>query len=813
MRNRIGFLALVVAALGALTARIAHSASDTGGTVTGSAVDAATHAALEGANVVLRSRADSTRIVGMLSAADGSFQFVRVAFGAYVIECSQIGHRSVRTPLFTLDAANPRVDLRAIALKPSALVLDEVQVSGERSVFRHDIDRHVYNVSKDLMAKASSVSDLLQNIPSVQVDVDGNVSLRGSPDVMILINGKKSALMGASRADVLQQLPAASIEKIEVITNPSARFTPEGASGIINIVTQKGAVAVGGDLTAHLGDQGRHNEGLSFSSHPGKFDVFGNYNFRENLRTRTGSDVRTLTMGPLRSYREDNQVFMRPHAHAATLGLTYHASARNTFELSGEYFRFKPTRDGRSHIVGTDSTGAITSDLERLQSGYELHREEGLTGAFEHSFSRDGAEEEHTLRIEASGSGAPQSEPAHFQDHWRNPPQPGAASDVTLTTAEHQGHVSIDYSDPLGEDSRFETGYAVDVIRQDIHSDADTLDASAGLRRADPNKTYHFRLDQAVQALYATYQRPLGALSALGGLRFEYAAVTPDLLSQGERIAQTYTGLYPTLHLAYASGKRSTWQLNYSRRIRRPEADDLNPFPEFTDPYNIDSGNPRLRPESTHSYELGYRFRGDHLSFSPTLYIRDKRDGLTRITQALNDSTFVRTQANLSSDRSFGLEPVFTCSAGMLQASLNANVFHQQIDAANLGFSGTRSVTSWSANMTATFTPHHASAVEATANYRAARLTPQGDSRPSFVLNMGIRQDVLGNRFTFTCSVSDMLKTQRQETTLDVAGIHQHVTNHRDYQVLNAGLTYHFGRPAKNDKDKKDKPIQYEDAQ
>ena len=429
MMSLAGALVLTATLIAAPAPSLAQIPAD--GTVRGLVTDAATHEPLAGANVVLRSRADSTRVTGMSASADGAFRFARVAFGAYVVECSQIGHRSLRTPAFTLDAANPNVDLRTLALRASALVLDEVEVATERSVFSHDIDRRVYNVGKDLMARSSSVSDLLQNIPSVQVDVDGNVSLRGSSDVLIMINGKKSALMGASRADVLQQLPAASIEKIEVITNPSARFTPEGASGIINIVTKKGATAVGGDITAHLGDQGRHNEGVSFSAHPRKLDLFGNYNFRENLRTRTGADVRSLASGPLRSYREDNQVFFRPHVHAGNLGLTFHATEKNTFELSGEYFRFKPTRDGRSTIRGADSTGATTSDLERRQHGYEYHRETGLTATFEHDF----AKEDYTLRIEASGSDAPQEEPAHFTQHWFTPVQPDAASDVTLRTA------------------------------------------------------------------------------------------------------------------------------------------------------------------------------------------------------------------------------------------------------------------------------------------------------------------------------------------------------------------------------------------
>src|SRR2546427_3073898 len=259
----------------------------------------------------------------------------------------------------------------------------------------------------------------------------------------------------------------------------------------------------------------------------------------------------------------------------------------------------------------------------------------------------------------------------------------------------------------------------------------------------NPAKTYRFRLDQAIQAIYGTYERALGKLSALGGLRAEYATVASDLVSGGTGFTDRYAGLYPTLHLNYNASTRGELQLSYSRRIRRPESDDLNPFPEFTDPYNMEAGNPRLRPESIHSLELGYRLRGEHFSFVPSIYYRYKTDGFTRVTKALTDSTFLRTMANLASDQSAGLEPVLTLSVGrVLQANLNTNVFYQRIDASNLGYTGMKSVVSWSGTGNANVTPWPATVLEVSANYRSARLTPQGDAHPSFMLNAGARQNL-----------------------------------------------------------------------
>jgi outer membrane receptor protein involved in Fe transport len=778
------------------------------GTVTGSVSDSSTHEPLESASVTLRSRSDTTRIVGTTTAKSGAFTFSRVPFGAYNVECAILAHARYRSRVFVLSAANPRMDLGAIALKPSALLLHEVVVTSEKYLFDHAADRRIYNVDHDVMAKSSSVSDLLQNIPSVQVDIDGGVSLRGSSDVMILINGRKSPLMGRSRADVLQQLPAAGVERIEVITNPSARFTPEGASGIINIVTKKGAGGgIHRDVTGHIGAADRHNENLALGYKPGKLDLFGNYGYRDDQRRRLGTDARAIVVsGSPRSDRERDDLTTLPEVNAGTLGLNYRPDAKNTWELSGDYLRRRPVRDGLSTIVSQADDGTILSDYDRVRTGFELDVERSATGAFEHDF----AKENHTLRIEATGSDMPHTEDAQFVEHWRTPSQPDPASDIALHQAERLGNLSLDYANPLDAHARLEAGYALELHRQDIRSDADSLDVAQRTLHSDPAKTYRFRLNQRIQAVYGTYQRTLGKLTALAGVRLEYARISSDLVTGGAPFTDIDSGLYPTLHLTWQASARGQLLASYSRRIRRPESDDLNPFPEFTDPYNIDAGNPRLIPESIHSYELGYSLRGDHSSFAPTLYLRDRSQGFTRLTQVLNDSTFLRTMVNLAHDRSAGLEPVVTLSIGRtLQANINGNVFYEQIDASNLGYAGTRSVVSWSGTANATVVPWTAGTLEWNANYRSPRLTPQGESRPSFTLNVGARQNFARDRFTFTLAISDLLKTQRQDTQLDVSGIQQQVTNKRDAQIVYAGLTYHYGRPDK--RDRKDRAIQFED--
>jgi outer membrane receptor protein involved in Fe transport len=797
---------IVLALLLLLVARPLHAQSPASGSVTGVVRDSSTRAPLENVTVALRDRAESARVMQVLTGADGAFRFAHVPPSTYDVVGSLVGHRPFRTAPFSLTEAVPGIVLPPIMLRPTALVLREVEVSANRNLVASGLDRRVYQVDHDVVAKSSTASELLQNIPSVQVDIDGNVSLRGSPDVTILVNGRKSTLMGSSRAEVLQQLPAAGIERIEVITNPSAKFTPEGTSGVINIVTKK--TSGGGwnsDVTGHVGEAGRNNENVTLGAHPGNLDLFGSYSFREDLRHRDGTDARELLSSET-SYREANHLVTRPTVHLANGALTWRPTKADEIEWTATYFHRRPARDGVSTIVTRDAGGSVLTDEDRAQSGFELEPYAGMTAAIQHDF----AQPDRQLRMEVEGSNNLQTETVHFAELWRVPVQPGGASDVVLRQLERLGHVTLDYTSPLGDGAKLETGYALELHRQDIRSTADSLDASSRSLAPDPTRTYRFRLDQAIHAAYATYQRPVAGFDVLAGLRGEYANVSSDLVTGGVGFQDTYASLYPTLHVGHQLGARTELRASYSRRIRRPESDDLNPFPEYTDPYNIDAGNPRLKPESIHSFELGCQLRTEHVTFSPSLYYRLRTDGFTRVTTVLGDSTFLRTMANLARDRSAGLEPVVTFTGGRwLQANLNANVFYEQIDASNLGFTGMRSVVSWSGTGNTTFTPGTRTTLELNATYRSVRLTPQGSSRPSFVLNLGARRACWGDRLSITLAVSDLLKTQVQETDLDVDDVHQRVTNHRDARVAYLGATWHYGRT--EPKKDKDHPIEYED--
>ena len=453
-----------------------------------------------------------------------------------------------------------------------------------------------------------------------------------------------------------------------------------------------------------------------------------------------------------------------------------------------------------------DASGLPTQTYDRLRYDPEYENEGGGNIYFQHDF--DG--EDHKLRVEFNISQQPEQEDNHYTDVYRLPVTPSAYDNMRIYQNDNQKQLTIDYSDKLSEHSTFEAGYAGDFNNRDMNYLGTYIDPIQQQLVADLTKTTHFTYDETIHALYATYENSIGSLTYLGGVRTEQSFINANLISRDSIITNNYFEFYPTLHLSYKISPLLELQLNYSRRANRPEGDDLNPFPEYQDPHNLRAGNPRLLPEFIHSVELGIQYQTDFLTIVPSLFYRNKYNGFTRVTTILNDTTLLTTQQNLASDQSAGFEFIFSGNIGnTFSVNCGANVFYEQIDATNLGFSGTKSAVSWSGNLNCNLNLATATMFQLNTNYRSLRLTPQGEFKPSFVMNLGVRQDFLEDMFSFVMTVSDILKTLNREINLDTPVLLENTITNRDTQIIYIGLTYHFGTPAKKSKDKS---LQYDNG-
>jgi outer membrane receptor protein involved in Fe transport len=782
----------------------------TNGTVSGVVKADSTKRPLEFVNVILLNQADSAIVTGSVTDSKGKFDINNIPIGEYLLTYSLLGYKEIHPSIFKIDSKRPSVNLGTVFMTETTLSLGGVTVTSQRVTFNTAIDRKVFNVQQDIMSKTGTASDLLQNIPSVQVDIDGVVSLRGSANVLMLINGKPSPLMAAStRAEVLQQMPASSIERIEVITNPSAKFKPDGTSGIINIVMKKEVnTGLNGNLTGNVGNRNRYNINVSANYNPGEFNIFGSYSFRQDDRNNYSTDARIQhdSAASIPGYYNDNaRSLSRPLSHVATLGLDYRLDQNDKLGLSGNYRYRGFTRNDASTKVLT-SNSIITGDYDRLRVDYEFERDAGLTAFFQHNF--DG--EDHKLRFEFNAAQSPEQEDNHYTDVYRVPTSPQTYDNTLIKNTEWKKQLTADYTFHFAQHSTFEAGYDGEFNKRDMDFYGEYFDPTQQKFVKDIEKTNRFIYNETIQALYGTYENSFGLLSVLGGLRAEGSFVKSDLVTGDSIITNDNFNLYPTLHLAYKISDFAEWQLNYSRRVNRPEGDDLNPFPEYQDPRNIRSGNPRLKPEYINSIEFGCQLQNDNITVVPSLFYRNRYNGFTTVIKALNDSTLLTTHENLSSDQSAGFEFVVAGSVGNLfTANLSANAFYEQIDASNLGFGNNKSTVSWSGTMNVSVNLSKATMIQINSNYRSTRLTPQGENRPSYVLNMGFRQDLFDEKFSLVLTVSDLLNTLKRKTELDTPWLNQNVVSTRDSRIVYFGLTYHFGTPAKKSKDKS---LQYDNG-
>ncbi|MBU0711112.1 TonB-dependent receptor [bacterium] len=691
--------------------------------LTGKVVEKSTSEPLEFANVVVFISSDSSQVAGATTDEFGIFKFSGLSDGNYYAQIGFIGFSTLTTPAFSLK--NSALDLGVLKIEISPIALGNVEVNAEKATFNNSIDRKIYNVERDILSQTSSASDLLQNIPSVSVDVDGNISLRGAENVTIFINGKPSLLMRKNSAVVLQQMPANSIERIEVITNPSAKYKPDGVSGIINIVLKKESrPGLNGTVSASAGNQNRYNANTNLNYKLERLNLYGGYalRHRNSPRVSTSSRITRDSSRQAISYYDDNSSSgSGALAHVLNGGLDYTLNEKNQFDVSGNYFYQDSYRDQTSHTIFRDVMRQITTDFNTDRTNNEYEKEWELTSTFEHNFNK----EDHLLNFELNHSGYNEEEDNLYDETYTVPDNSNALHHIQIRKGGTLTELYAEYTYPINEETEIEAGYVGEYLRDDIRYLGEDFNQQQNNWITDANKTNRFLFHQDIHALYGTFGHSFEDFSFLAGLRAEQALITSNLVSSDSTIDNDYFKLYPTLHLTYQFSDRQEIQLNYSHRVNRADSDEHNPFAEYSDPRNMEAGNPKIKPEQIHSVELGYHLKTEHFSVLPTVYYRYKYDAFTEIRQYVNDTTMLRTHTNLASDRSAGAELVVSANIkNILNLNWSADAFYQVIDATNLGYSENKSTISWNTKLAANLHLTKSNLIQLNAYHRSARLTP-----------------------------------------------------------------------------------------
>lgn len=722
-----------------------------------------------------------------------AFLLAAVALSA-TASATSIAHAQSQAPApAPAQTAEAKPEAKPAASTDKATTVESVTVEGDRNATTTSIDRRSYSVANDLQATTGSISDALRGVPGVQVDVQGNLSLRGS-GVTILVDGKPSTLFnGEGQADALLNMPADQIERVEVMTNPSAEFSPEGRGGIINLVTKRTRRQVrSGTVRANVGDGGAWNGGVSASMIEGPLTLTANAGLRSQFFNSTSAGERE-SLDPLSGLFEASRD--RTYSHNERLSGQFRLGAEYDLDpksrLTGElrYSRSEFDYLFRFGYAGEDPAGVIESAFQRETEGVGYWAAAGQTLRYRRQF--EGAEHDFNLVVSHDRSGSHRW--LRSQTLFTSPVLPAVYERNRNITDGDTWRFSADYNRPLADNQRLKLG--AEFAFADYEYDFRGLSGPApGSTVLDPLLTNNFLYGIDTQAVYFTYQRPFGNLSAQFGLRLEADQSDINQVTQAIRDGSVSTGLYPTLHLQYELTDDQKLTASYSRRIQRPWAADLNPFVVYVDPANRRSGNPDLKPAITDSWEVGWEYRSGPTMVLASVYLRDNFDGVTDITRDLGGGVLLTTKENLASSRDTGLE---VSASGKLVEGLTyqvwADIHWNEIDGSALTGGADRSDVSAFASATVNWQVTPDDFVQLQGFGWSGQQTLQGRFEGSWALNLGYRHKV-NDDISFVLTAQDLFDTAGENTlVLDSPTLRGRVDSRYGGRSLYLGLTWTFG--------------------
>ena len=753
--------------------------SPTKTTIKGKIIDGENGEPLDYATISLYLKKDSTLFTGGISDEKGLFLIEAPADNYYaVIEFLSFQKKTIAN--VSPGKGQSTLDLGVIALGADAQVLAEVEVRAEKSQMQMSLDKRVFNVGKDLANTGASAEDILDNVPSVAVDVEGNVSLRGSENVRILIDGKPSGLVGVDNANGLRSLPSNLIDKVEVITNPSARYEAEGMTGIINIVLKKEKKkGVNGSFDVTLGQPETYGVGVNMNLRRKKMNFFGNYGLF--YRTNNGGGF---------NYQEryrDNTTFIqdqtRDHdrggwSNSIRFGADYYFDKYNT--LTGAFMYRKSDEDNQSSILYRDYLE--NTNLENLQeittrADNEREDEQSIQYSlnYKRTFDKKGQELTATVQFEED-SEIESSD--YVEKYFLGDNLPSDKADLLQDSendeSEKQWLFQIDYVNPISKEGKVEFGIRSSI--RDIKNDYQITEFKDNLWqpvldfKGNPFSN-NFKYDEDIHALYAIVGDKKNKFSYQFGLRGEYSHVVTELIQTREVNDRNYFNLFPSAHFTYDLPKENAVQLSYSRRIQRPRFWYLNPFFSFSDARNQRTGNPNLDPELTHSIELGHIKYFNKGTVSSSVYYRYSTGTIARgIQTVLNDQQTLSRPENLKDEHAYGLEFVLSYNpTEWWRLNGDLNFFRAITDGSNIQPGLGADTYTMQGRATSRMTLWKKTDLQLRINYRAPRNTTQGKRRAIYSSDLAVNRDVLKNKGTITLSIRDIFNSRkyRSETFLD----------------------------------------------
>ncbi len=751
--------------------------------IKGNIVEQSNHLPIEFATVVLKDNNANTILDGTTSNEKGEFN-LETTQRSFTLEISFIGFKT--EIIKKTNVSGSELLLKDLILTEDKTMLGEVELETEKSLTTFKLDKRVFNVGKDLSSTGAGALEVLNNVPSVNVNIEGQISLRGNTGVQMLINGKPSVVL-SNGGNALGTITADMIERVEVITNPSAKYEAEGTSGIINIVLKKEEKkGINGSLTLNTGAPNNHSLGLSINRRSEKLNIFsqlgiGYRTFPNDYESESNDKLNNIRLSNI-GESDKNETF-----YNFILGTDYILNKNNVFTLSGQFAFEQETENANSNYRSFTNNILDNAWLRKEDT-------EASNPKFEYEFQYKKDFENHKERdliLSAMGSYFGKTKTSDFTNRTVTGTNANLDQQSETDFGEFQYTYKLDYTHPFLEMYKIETG--AQYVINDVSNDFKVENLENGVFVADPNFTNIFNYDQGVLGIYITSAYEGEKWGVMGGLRLEHTNLETRLENTNENNSSTYTNLFPSLHTSYKVNKQLSIQGGYSKRIYRPELWDLNPFFSFRDNFNISTGNPNLNPEFTDSYEFTSIYIKDKYSLNIGIYDRYTTEVIESVRTFTNNVT-LRKPLNIGTRNTVGFEfnGKYTPNKRLtFMGDFNWNRFTREgeFEDQSFDFNGTR----WTSRLSVKIKMPSSIDVELTGNYRSKYKTIQGNQSATAFLNLGARKKIMKGKMVVNLSIRDIFASRIQEqritqTTYDLYSYRQRG------RFITVGISYAFGK-------------------
>ena len=775
-------------------------------TVSGKIYEKSTNVPLEYATVVLKNVDKPEIVAGGVTDEKGNFK-VDVIKGIYTISYEFI---SLKTIVINNKKIDSDINLGTIFLEPDVSQLKEVVLISEKSTVEFKLDKRVYNVGQDMIVKGGTISDVLDNVPSVTVDPDGTIALRGNENVKILIDGRPSGLAGINIADALKLLPADSVEKVEVITNPSARYDAEGGGGIINIILRKGkAQGINGSVIASVGDPESYGLSSNLNFRGEGFNVFSNfgYNYRNSPgNSLTDAQYFDKTTGATTSFVNESRTNERLNkGFNANFGIDLFLNKSTNWTHSLTFNR--STGENPDNVFFNNFDASKTPTFIRNRFNDQFSKEYSLEYAT--NFTKQFEKEDHKLTVDVAVSQNREDENSIIYDQIIGNPS-SLFTESTLNNQKQQKNLlQTDYVLPIGQNGRFEAGY-----RGSFQKNLTDF-------KIIPNTLYSNTLEynEFINAMYMQYGNKINKFSYFLGLRYEDSNIDVNSITSNNYNNKKYNNFFPTATFNYDINKESNVSISYSKRINRPRGRFLNPFSSYSSNINIFQGNPDLNPTYTNAFEIGYLKRWQKVTLNSSIYtnITDNSFQFIRKESGLFVSgipVILSTPINLSKETRTGFEfNVNYTPYKWWKLNGNFNFFRNEtsgdytyVDYLNQtivqNFDNTNNT--WFSRVNSKITLPYKIDWQTNITYRAPETSAQGKRLDMTSVNLAFSKDILKDKGTIALNVSDLFNTRKRRNITDIENLVYSYSEFqwRQRQVM-LSFTYRFNKKKEKDNSQK----------